>query len=87
VEAPNANLVEGSLPIVLPLADKLPDQKGQGAAISISQNSAYSSKIESTNEEVLPDTVLVEPSELIGREICMIMKFHETRCEGFHFQV
>jgi hypothetical protein len=32
--------------------------------ISISQNSAYSSKVESTNEEVLPDTVLTEPSEL-----------------------
>ena len=50
--------------VVMPLADKLPDQKGQGAAISISQNSAYSSKIELTNEEVLPDTVLIEPSEL-----------------------
>ena len=50
--------------VVMPLADKLPDQKGQGAAISISQNSAYSSKIETTNEEVLPDTVLIEPSEL-----------------------
>jgi hypothetical protein len=50
--------------VVMPLADKLPDQKGQGAAISISQNSAHSSKVESTNEEVLPDTVLIEPSEL-----------------------
>jgi hypothetical protein len=50
--------------VVMPLADKLPDQKGQGEAISISQNSASSSKIESTNEEVLPDTVLIEPSEL-----------------------
>jgi hypothetical protein len=50
--------------VVMPLADTLPDQKGQGAAISISQNSAYSSKIESTNEEVLPDTVLIEASEL-----------------------
>ena len=50
--------------VVMPLADKLPDQKGQGAAISISQNSAYSSKIETTNQEVLPDTVLIEPSEL-----------------------
>jgi hypothetical protein len=28
--------------VVMPLADTLPDQKGQGAAISISQNSAYS---------------------------------------------
>ena len=50
--------------VVMPLADTLPDQKGQGAAISISQNSAYSSKIKSTNEEVLPDTVLIEASEL-----------------------
>jgi hypothetical protein len=50
--------------VVMPLADTLPDQKGEGAAISIIQNSAYSSKIESTNEEVLPDTVLIEPSEL-----------------------
>ena len=32
--------------VVMPLADTLPDQKGQGAAISISENSAYSSKIE-----------------------------------------
>jgi hypothetical protein len=39
-------------------------ETGQGAAIPMSQNSAYSSKIESTNEEVLPDTVLIEPSEL-----------------------
>ena len=30
----------------------------------MSQNSGYSSKIESTNEEVLPDTVLIESSEL-----------------------
>ena len=50
--------------VVMPLADKLPDQKGQVAAISISQNSAYSSKVKSTNEEVLPDTVLIEASEL-----------------------
>ena len=50
--------------VVMPLADKLPDQKGQVAAISISQNSAYSSKVESTNEEVLADTVLIEASEL-----------------------
>ena len=50
--------------VVMPLADKLPDQKGQGAAISIRQNSAYSSKIESTNEEVFPDTVVIELSEL-----------------------
>ena len=50
--------------VVMPLADTLPDQKGQGAAISISENSAYSSKIESSNEEVLLDTVLIEASEL-----------------------
>jgi hypothetical protein len=49
---------------VMPLAEKLPDQKGQGAAISISQNSACSSKIESTNEEVFPDIVVIELSEL-----------------------
>ena len=30
----------------------------------MNQNSGYSSKIVSTNEEVLPDTVLIEPSEL-----------------------
>ena len=50
--------------VVMPLADTLPDQKGQGAAISISENSAYSSKIELSNEEVLLDTVLIEASEL-----------------------
>jgi hypothetical protein len=53
--------------VVMPVADKstqLPDQTGRGASIPMSQNSPYSSKIESTNEEVLPDTVLIEPSEL-----------------------
>jgi hypothetical protein len=39
-------------------------ETGRDAAIPMDQNSAYSSKIESTNEEVLPDTVLIEPSEL-----------------------
>ena len=64
---PNKNLEGGEEKageVVMPLADKLPDEKGQGAAISISQNSAYNSKIESANEEVLPDTVLIESSEL-----------------------
>jgi hypothetical protein len=48
----------GAGEVVMPLADKmiqLPDQTWQGAAISMSQNSAYSNKIESTNEEVHPD--------------------------------
>jgi hypothetical protein len=56
-----------SLPIGVPLADELiqlPDEAGQRAAISMNQNSGYSSKIVSTNEEVLPDAVLIEPSEL-----------------------
>ena len=55
------------MPISFALADKmiqLPDENGQSATISMSQNSAYSSKIESTNEEVLPDTVLIEASKL-----------------------
>jgi hypothetical protein len=54
-----------SLPIGVPLADELiqlPDEAC--AAISMNQNSGYSSKIVSTNEEVLPDAVLIEPSEL-----------------------
>ncbi len=48
------------------LADKtiqLPDQTGEGAATSPSQNSAYSSKIQSTNEEALPENVSIEPSD------------------------
>ena len=55
------------MPISFALADKmiqLPDETGQSATISMSQNSACSSKIESTNEEVLPDTVLSEASKL-----------------------
>jgi hypothetical protein len=58
---------EVAMPIGLPLADKLiqlPDEAGQRAAISMNQNSGYSSNIVSTNEEVLPDAVLIEPSEL-----------------------
>jgi hypothetical protein len=59
--------MEATMPIGLPLADELiqlPDEAGQRAAISMNQNSGYSSKIVSTNEEVLPDAVLIEPSEL-----------------------
>ena len=61
------NPSEVAMPIGLPLADELiqlPDEAGQRAAISMNQNSGYSSKIVSTNEEVLPDAVLIEPSEL-----------------------
>ena len=61
------NPSEVAMPIGLPLVDELiqlPDEAGQRAAISMNQNSGYSSKIVSTNEEVLPDTVLIEPSEL-----------------------
>jgi hypothetical protein len=43
---------------------QLPDETGQSGAISMSQNSAHSSKIVPTNEEVLPDAVLIEPSKL-----------------------
>jgi hypothetical protein len=56
------------MPMSLTFADKmsrLPDQIGPGAETSMSQDSAYSSKIESTNEEVLPRTVLNEASELV----------------------
>ena len=59
-------VMEATMPIGLPLADELiqlPDEAGQRAAISMNQNSGYSSKIMSTNE-VLPDAVLIEPSEL-----------------------
>ena len=55
------------MPTNLALADNMiqvPDENGQSATISMSENSACSSKIESTNEEILPDTVLIEPSEL-----------------------
>jgi hypothetical protein len=70
-EAPSETTIgnpsEVAMPIGLPLADELiqlPDEAGQRAAISMNQNSGYSSKIVSTNEEVLPDAVLIEPSEL-----------------------
>ena len=52
-------------PINLALADKMsqvPDENGQSATISKSENSACSSKIELTNEEILPDTILSERS-------------------------
>jgi hypothetical protein len=55
------------MPMSLTFADKmiqLPDQIGPGAETSMSQDSAYSSKIESTNEEVSPCTVLNEASDL-----------------------
>ena len=61
------NPSEVAMPIGLLLVDELiqlPDEAGQREAISMNQNSGYSSKIVSTNEEVLPDTVLIEPSEL-----------------------
>ena len=47
------------------LGDKmiqLPDENGQSATISMNQNSGCSSETESTNEEILPDTVLSELS-------------------------
>jgi hypothetical protein len=53
------------MPINSTFADRmiqLPDETGQSAATSMTQNSACISKIESTNEEILPDTVLSEPS-------------------------
>jgi hypothetical protein len=53
------------MPISFALADKmiqLPDENGQSATISMSQNSGCSSETESTNEEILPDTVLSESS-------------------------
>jgi hypothetical protein len=43
---------------------KAPLETTIGKTGEVVMNSAYSSKIESTNEEVLPDTVLIEPSEL-----------------------
>jgi hypothetical protein len=61
------NPSEVAMPIGLPLADELiqlPDEAGQRAAISMNQSSGYGSKIVSTNEEVLPNAVLIEPSEL-----------------------
>ena len=61
------NPSEVAMPIGLLLVDELiqlPDEAGQREAISMNQNSGYSSKIVSTNEEVLPDAVLIEPSEL-----------------------
>jgi hypothetical protein len=60
-EAPSETTIgnpsEVAMPIGLPLADELiqlPDEAGQRAAISMNQNFGYSSKIMSTNEEVLP---------------------------------
>jgi hypothetical protein len=52
------------MPISFALADKMiqPDENGQSATISMSQNSGCSSETESTNEEILPDTVLSESS-------------------------
>jgi hypothetical protein len=64
-EAPSETTIgnpsEVAMPIGLPLADELiqlPDEAGQRAAISMNH------KIMSTNEEVLSDAVLIEPSEL-----------------------
>ena len=73
------------MPISFALADKMiqPDENGQSATISMSQNSGCSSKIELTNEEILPDTVL---SELLpgqqrcreGRPACKAVRYGHT---------
>ena len=70
-KAPSETTIGKTSEVVMPisptLADRmiqLPDETGQSAAISMSQNSARSNKIETTNEEVLPHTVLRKASEL-----------------------
>jgi hypothetical protein len=52
---------------IMPVADKmipLPDQTGPSVAISMSQNSSHSSKVESTGEQLLPDTASIATSEV-----------------------
>ena len=70
-----------ALPINLALADKMsqvPDENGQSATISKSENSACSSKIESTNEEVLPDTILNErsPDSSVVENVAQLAKLY-----------
>jgi hypothetical protein len=70
-----------ALPINLALADKMsqvPDENGQSATISKSENSDYSSKIESTNEEILPDTILNErsPDSSVVENVAQLAKLY-----------
>jgi hypothetical protein len=69
------------MPINLALADKMipvPDENGQNATISMSENSACSSKIESTNEEILPDTILSErsPDSSVVENVAQLAKLY-----------
>ena len=69
------------MPINLALADKMsqvPDENGQSATISKSENSACSSKIESTNEEILPDTILSErsPDSSVVENVAQLAKLY-----------
>ena len=69
------------MPINLALADKMsqvPDENGQSATISKSENSACSSKIESTNAEILPDTILSErsPDSSVVENVAQLAKLY-----------
>ena len=80
-KAPSETTIGKTSEVVMPisptLADRmiqLPDETGQSAAISMSQNSARSNKIETTNEEVLPHTVLIKASELSAADSSDVSK-------------
>jgi hypothetical protein len=80
-KAPSLTTIGKTSEVVMPisptLADRmiqLPDETGQSAAISMSQNSARSNKIETTNEEVLPHTVLSKASELSAADSSDVSK-------------
>ena len=69
------------VPINLALADKMiqvPDENGQSATISMSENSACSSKIELINEEILPDTILSErsPDSSVVENVAQLAKLY-----------
>jgi hypothetical protein len=80
-KAPSAMTIgktsEVLMPISLTIADKmiqLPDETEQSATISMSENYAYSSKIDPTSEEVHPDTVLSEAPGLSATDSSDVSK-------------
>jgi hypothetical protein len=80
-ETTTAKTNEVVVPINLALADKMiqvPDENGQSATISMSENSACSSKIESINEEILPDTILSErsPDSSVVENVAQLAKLY-----------
>ncbi len=76
-EATIGKTSEAVMPISFTIADKkiqLPDEAEQSATISMSQNYAHSSKIDSTSEDVLPDSVLSEAPKLSATDSSDVSK-------------